>query len=104
MSNLKELYDRVDDIYQDLYCYDYSTGYIELVKNLGRAITDIYKYFGLKRLTVDIDENFHKGDIVEMSQDEGGIWMANLEHTHFLDMYEYNGDVSKLFDEEGTIL
>lgn len=100
MSNLKELYDRIDDLYQDLYCcYDRGIRYTRLVKDLGKAITDIYKYFGLKRLVIDVDENFHKGDIVEMSQDEGGVWMANLEHTHFLDMYEYDGDVSKLFDE-----
>ena len=90
MTNLIDIYNEIENSINSLYDFDLSSQYKKMIDGFNSAIEDLYKYYGIRRLKIDI-EQFHKNEIVKIEQGEGGCFLLGLDEndSRIVDLYEH---------------
>lgn len=89
--NLWEIYYGIENLLDELSGFDSYSPYQETLGKLDNGIAELYKYFGVRKLKMDIG-CLKTGEVVQIKQDEGGAWLTPLradEHNIMVDLYDY---------------
>jgi len=78
MNNLWNIYYRIENLLDEFSAYDSYSPYQEMLNKLNDRIEELYKYFGIRRLKIDIGR-LKSGEIVQILQDEDGVWLIPLK-------------------------
>lgn len=89
-NNLWNIYYKIEKLLDEFSAYDSYSPYQEMLNKLEDGIEELYKYFGIRRLKIDIGR-LKSGEIVQILQDEGGVWLIPLKpdkHDITIDLVE----------------
>lgn len=91
-NNLYEIYYGIENLLNELSSFDSYSTYQETLGKLDNGIAELYKYFGVRKLKMDVG-CLKAGEVVQIKQDEGGIWLTPLKedgyNTMMVDLYDY---------------
>lgn len=91
MVNLWEIYYDIENLLSELSAFNSSSSYQETFGKLDNRITELYKYFGIRKLKMDVGE-LKAGEIVQIEQNEAGAWLIPLRVNNndiVVDLYDY---------------